>query len=626
MSAQVAGDRRRQQALTALIRDDVRHNESLGHWPIVAQTTLKIQPCRPTFRRPAPPDFALGTTMLETITKGFRSARYRLQGYRELDEETLDEVLSDIRTSLLEADVEVGVAKKFLAEVKAKALGEVVQVRAKDSGGHAHKISPQDHFVKICNDELMALMDPGSEGLELKAKGITSIMMVGLQGSGKTTTAGKLANLYKTAGKKVMMVAADIYRPAAIEQLKVLGQRLDVPVFSVAGMTPPDLCEKGLAEAKKQGCDLVIFDTAGRLSIDEQLMNELAEIRRRSPPDHVLLVVDAMIGQDSVTTARHFNEKVGIDGVVLTKLDGDARGGAALSVKMVTGAPVRFVGMGEGLDKLEAFRAEGMASRILGMGDIVSLVNEFSKHVDERKAEQDARRMLSGKFTLVDFLEQIRLLKKMGSLRDVMEKLPFFSDALADGAKFDDKQLMVVESIIQSMTPLERRKPQLLKARRIQRVARGSGRKPQDVLDLMQRFEVMRQMMARIGQAPGLLSRLPGFGQLAQLNKLKGGGVDAFFDGLQGVGGQGDPQSGADAGSMAGMPNFGSMPNFMPSAGSMGGMGGLMGGMGTAGGLSAAGWGQTGVGQPPPRKEVDRDKRKQKNKAAAQSRKKNRKK
>ncbi len=556
--------------------------------------------------------------MLETITKGFRSARHRLQGYRELDEDTLEEVLGDIRTSLLEADVELGVVKRFLAEVKTKALGEVVQVRAKDIAGKSLQVSPQDHFVKICHDELMALMDPGEPGLQFKPKGITTLMMVGLQGSGKTTSAGKLANLYKNDGKKVMLVAADIYRPAAIDQLQVLGQRLGVPVFSVPGLQPPDLCEKGLAEAKKQGCDVVIFDTAGRLSIDEQLMNELAEIRRRSPPDHVLLVIDAMIGQDAVTTAKHFNEKVGIDGVVLTKLDGDARGGAALSVKMVTGAPVKFVGMGEGLDKLEPFRAEGMASRILGMGDVVSLMTDFAKHVDEKKAEQDAKRMLSGKFTLTDFLDQIRMLKKMGSLRDVMEKLPFFSDALADGMKFDDKALVVVESIIQSMTPGERKKPQILNARRVQRIARGSGRKPQDVLDLMQRFDVMRQMMARIGQAPGLLSRLPGFGQMGQLAKMKGMGVDGFFDEVEKLapGGQRSGQGG-----QLPMANFGGMPGMGGFGGGMAGMPG----MDAMGGLAMPGWGTTGP-KLPPRHDIDRDKRKQKNKQAATARKKNRKK
>ena len=539
--------------------------------------------------------------MLESITKGFRSARHRLQGYRELDEDTLDEVLQDIRTSLLEADVEFGVAKRFLAEVKAKALGDVVQVRADDAAGKTRRVTPQDHFIKICHDELMALMDPGEPGITFKAKGVTSIMMVGLQGSGKTTTAGKLANLFKSEGKKVLLVAADVYRPAAIDQLKVLGQRLDVPVHSVAGMMPPELCKTGYDKAKDGNFDVVIFDTAGRLTIDQQLMDELGTIRKQTPPDHVLLVIDAMIGQDAVTTAKHFNEKVGIDGVVLTKLDGDARGGAALSVKMVTGAPVKYVGMGEGLDKLEPFRAEGMASRILGMGDVVSLMNDFSKLIDEKKAEQDAKRLLSGKFTLSDFLEQIRLLKKMGSLRDVMERLPFFSDALADGMKFDDRELIRIEAIIQSMTPEERKKPAILNARRVQRIARGAGRKPQEVLDLVQRYDVMRQMMARIGQAPGLLSRLPGFGQMAQLGKMKGAGVDGFFDEVE---------------KMA-LPGMGGMPG-MPG---MGGMPGMPGGFGDIDPFGMA-------GQPklPPRREIDRDDRKKKNKQAATARKKNRKK
>jgi signal recognition particle subunit SRP54 len=473
--------------------------------------------------------------MLETITKGFRSARHRLQGYRELDEETLDEVLGDIRASLLEADVEFGVVKKFLADVKLKALGEVIQTKVKGKGGETLKASPQDHFIKICHDELAALMDPGDAALKLDKKKVSTVMLIGLQGSGKTTSAAKLANYLKSQGYRPLLVAADIYRPAAIEQLKVLGQRIDVPVYSVPGKTPPELCEGGFREAQKTGRNVVLFDTAGRLTIDAQLMDELAEIRRRTPPDNTLLVVDAMIGQDAVTTAKAFNEKVGIDGVILTKLDGDARGGAALSVKVVTGAPIKFAGMGEGLDKLEPFRAEGMASRILGMGDIVSLMTDFEKVVDEKKAEADAKKMLSGKFTLTDFLEQIKVLKKMGSLRDVMERLPFFSDAMADGAKFDDKELVRIEAIIQSMTPTERTKPEIINARRLQRIARGCGRKPNDVQDLIKRYDVMRQIMGRIGQTPGLMSRMPGFGQMGQMAKMQGVGVDEFFDGVEGM-------------------------------------------------------------------------------------------
>ena len=471
--------------------------------------------------------------MLETITKGFRSARHRLQGYRELDEDIVDEILDDIRTSLLEADVEFGVVKDFLASVRAKTIGEVVRLKAEDQAGRKLKVTPQDHFIKICHDELSALMGPVNSDLDFQKKGMTTVMMVGLQGSGKTTSAGKLANLYKSKGYRPLLIAADIYRPAAIDQLKVLGQRLDVPVFSEPGMSPPDLWEKGLLWAQRNGRNLVILDTAGRLAIDQELMDELAEIRRRRVPDNTLLVIDAMIGQDAVRTAKTFHDTVGIDGVVLTKLDGDARGGAALSVKVVTGAPVKFVGMGEGLDKLEEFRPDGMASRILGMGDIVGLMSDFEKVIDEETAEADAKKMLSGNFTLGDFLEQIKTLKKMGSLRDVMEKLPFFADLQADGAKFDEKELVRIEALIQSMTRKERKRPELINASRAKRIALGSGRNVRDVQDLLQRYGVMREMMARIGQTPGLLTKLPGFSQMGNLSKMKGMDVGSFFDELE---------------------------------------------------------------------------------------------
>ncbi len=471
--------------------------------------------------------------MLETITKGFRAARHRLQGYRELDPDTLDECLQDIRTSLLEADVEFGVVKQFIGHVKDKALGEVVQLSATDDEGKRIDVTPQDHFIKICHDELESMMGPVDTDLAVKKKGISTVMMVGLQGSGKTTTAGKLAKLYKDKGYRPLLVAADIYRPAAIDQLKVLGKRLDVPVFSVDGMSPPELCAEGYNWAQRNGRNLVIFDTAGRLTIDDALMNELAQIRSRRPPDNTLLVIDAMIGQDSVTTAKAFNEKIGIDGVVLTKLDGDARGGAAISVKMVTGAPIKFVGMGEGLDKLEEFRPEGMASRILGMGDIVGLMTDFEKVVDTDKAEKDAEKMLSGDFGLDDFLEQIKTLKKMGSLRDVMEKLPFFADMMADGAQFDEKALGRIEAMINSMTPGERKAPSIINARRARRIALGSGHQPRDIQDLLKRYDVMRQMMSRIGQTPGLLAKLPGFSQMGQLAKMKNMDVGQFFDELE---------------------------------------------------------------------------------------------
>jgi signal recognition particle subunit SRP54 len=549
--------------------------------------------------------------MLETITRGFRSARHRLQGYRELDADTLDEVLADIRASLLEADVEIGVTRSFLDTVKQKALGETVSLSVTDKHGKTLKASPQDHFIKICHDELVALMDPGEAKLDLKKKGVATLMMVGLQGSGKTTTAAKLAKLLQTQGKRPMLVAADVYRPAAVDQLKVLGERIGVPVYHEPGKSPPELCQQGYLQAQKSDRDVVIFDTAGRLTIDQALMDELGEIRQRVPPDETLLVVDAMIGQDAVQTAKAFHDKVGIGGVVLTKLDGDARGGAALSVKMVTGAPILFAGMGEGLDKLEPFRPEGMASRILGMGDIVGLMTDFEKVVDEKKAEEDAKRMLMGKFTLVDFLEQIKILKKMGSLRDVMEKLPFFGDAVADGVKFDDKQLHKIEAIIHSMTPGERKQPEIMNARRLQRVARGSGHRPTDVQDMLQRYAVMRQMMARIGQAPGLLGQLPGFGQMGQLAKMKGMGVDQFFDGIEELAAEARKEHGQGRGGHVPMPGgTGSM--------AMGGMHPRMQGM-------MPGMGQRKAALPPPRK-VDRDHRKAKNKMAAKARKKNRRK
>jgi signal recognition particle subunit SRP54 len=511
--------------------------------------------------------------MLETITKGFRSARHRLQGFRELDEETIDEVLVDIRNSLLEADVEFGVVKHFIKHVKDKALGEIVQVKAKDAGGGKLEATPQDHFIKICHDELEALMGPVDSSLEIGKRGVTTIMMVGLQGSGKTTTAGKLARLLQSEGHKPMLVAADIYRPAAIDQLKVLGERLEVPVYSVPDTSPPDLCAQGYEAARREGCNVVIFDTAGRLTIDDALMEELDQIRKKRPPDHTFLVIDAMIGQDAVRTAKAFNNQVGIDGVVLTKLDGDARGGAALSVKMVTGAPVKFVGMGEGLDKLEPFRPEGMASRILGMGDIVGLMTDFEKVVDEEKAEADAQKMLSGNFGLDDFMEQIRTLKKMGSLRDVMEKLPFFADAMADGAKFDDREIDRIEALINSMTPKERKAPELIDGSRARRIARGSGRKVGDVQDLLNRYTVMRQMMQRIGESPGLISKLPGFSQMGQLARMKDMGVSDFFDEIDNLPDQREQER-----------------------------------------------------PPPPQRTFDRKKRKKKNKMAAKARKKNRRK
>ena len=382
--------------------------------------------------------------MFDAIAKGFRQAKNRLAGLTELTESNIESALREVRLSLLEADVELGVVKTFLARVKEKALGEVVRIRAKGgSGGDTMKVSAADQFVKICHDELVDFMS--SEGPPIvfaeKGEGPTGIMMVGLQGSGKTTTCAKLARYLQKENHKPMLVAADMQRPAAVEQLQVLGKSVGVPVFSIPGESPVTICDRAEAEAKKNGCDVIIYDTAGRLAIDEKLMGELGEIKEKTDPDNIFLVVDAMIGQDAVKVSKGFHDRLGLTGVVLTKLDGDARGGAALSVKEVTGAPVRFAGMGEGTDKLEEFRPEGMASRVLGMGDVVGLMKDFEEVVDQEKAAEDAMKMLQGDFSLEDFLQQIKMIQKMGSLKDIVGKLPGMDQLPAD-VNLDDRELV----------------------------------------------------------------------------------------------------------------------------------------------------------------------------------------
>ncbi|AKU91259.1 signal recognition particle protein [Vulgatibacter incomptus] len=473
--------------------------------------------------------------MLDAVSKGFKAARNRLRGKAEITPEVVDEALRDIRVALLEADVEFGVVKRFIASVREKATGEVVDTKVESKKG-AMKVSPADHFVKICHDELEALMGPVDTSLTFKAKGPTGIMMVGLQGSGKTTTAGKLANKLLAEGKKPLLVAADIYRPAAVEQLKVLGQRLGVPVYHDPNARPPQMCKAAFEQARAQHRDVVILDTAGRLAIDEDMMRELEEIKAGTEPDNILLVADAMIGQDAVKTAAEFDRRLSIDGFILTKLDGDARGGAALSIKEVTGKPIKFLGMGENLDKLEEFRPEGLAGRILGFGDIVGLMQDFEKVVDEQKAQEDAEKILSGNFTLQDFVDQIRVVKKMGSLSELLEKFPLFGD-LPEGVNIDDKELGRIEAMVDSMTPDERKNPSLFNDSRLNRVAKGSGRTKKDVQELLTRYNGMRTVMKQIGgNAGGLLSRLPGFRQMAQLRQMKGMDLSDIFGAAGGPG------------------------------------------------------------------------------------------
>ncbi|MBX3125608.1 MAG: signal recognition particle protein [Polyangiaceae bacterium] len=510
--------------------------------------------------------------MFDALTKGFREAQNRLAGLTELNENNIKPALREVRLSLLEADVELGVVKRFLAKVEEKALGQTVQVRVKQAG-ETMKVTAADQFVKICHDELVAMMHADTEPLTFADRGATGIMMVGLQGSGKTTTSAKLARLLEKQGKKPMLVAADMQRPAAVEQLKILGEQIGVPVFNIAGASPVDICAAAEAEAKKLGRDVIVYDTAGRLAIDEQLMQELSEIKTRVEPENIYLVVDAMIGQDAVQTAKSFNERLGITGVVLTKLDGDARGGAALSVREVTGAPIAFVGLGETIDKLDIFRAEGMASRVLGMGDVVGLMQDFQEVVDTKKAEEDALRMMSGQFTLDDFLNQVRMIQQMGSLKDLVDKIPGMGGMLPAGVNLDDKELVRIEAMIQSMTRSERQDPHALirEPGRVKRIAKGSGQPEVGVQELVQKFLFMKQMMGGMGGDLGLLGKIPGLKGLAQARNMKkamkSGQLPGMPGGFPGMPGMGMPGMGFPGMGMPGMgfPGMG-MPGAAPEA------------------------------------------------------------
>jgi signal recognition particle subunit SRP54 len=514
--------------------------------------------------------------MFDALAKGFKAARNRLAGLTELSEQNVETALREVRVSLLEADVELGVVKAFIARVKEKALGEVVRTRGKDQGGRTVKVSASDVFVKICHDELVSFMSPGDgPAIVYAPKGqVTAIMMVGLQGSGKTTTCAKLARWLEKQGKHPLLVAADMQRPAAVEQLKILGAQVGIPVFNVPGATPLEICRQGLAAAREGKNDVVVFDTAGRLGIDEALMSELSDIKAAVEPQNILLVVDAMIGQDAVKTSKAFHDRLGLSGVVLTKLDGDARGGAALSIREVTGAPVRFVGMGETLEKLEEFRADGMASRVLGMGDVVGLMNDFQEVVDEKDAAEKAMKMLEGKFTLDDFLEQIRMIQKMGSIKDLIAKMPGMGDMLPPGVNLDDGELVRVEAIIQSFTKLERHDPYALirEESRVARIAKGSGQPAEQVKELVQKFLFMKQMMDGMGANLGMMGRIPGMKNVAMAKQLRKQMAQGGMPGMPGMG-------------MPGMGGFGMPGMGMPGMGGFGGMPGMgMPGMGMPGG------------------------------------------
>lgn len=511
--------------------------------------------------------------MFDVVAKGFRNVRMRFEGKREITEENIEDALKDIRMSMLEADVNFRIAKNFVARVKEKALGEIVRVKA--GAGEKLEVTPGDHFIKICHDELEALMGPVDTSIHFGPErlGPTKIMMVGLQGSGKTTTTAKLARLcMQQYGKKPLLVGADVYRPAAIEQLRVLGEQLGVPVHAQEGGDPVAVCKEALKVASNKDCDLIIFDTAGRLAVDDVLMDELENIVQLTRPENIFLVVDAMIGQDAVNTANEFNQRLEIDGFIMTKLDGDARGGAALSIKEVTGKPIKFVGVGEKLDDLEAFRPEGFANRILGFGDVMGLMQKFEKTLSDEeaeRAEQDAMRMLSGQFDFNDFYNQLEQISKLGSMNELLEMMPFFGGGLPENVQIDDHELVVIRAIIDSMTKQERTNPDVLtrQPNRVRRIARGSGTEVEKVEQVIQQFNLMRQMMQQFSSfGGGFLDKIPGFKQLNAMRQMKDMDLSSLFGDLMG-GGAGGGQS-----PMSGMPGFGNMnlpPGYTPPGGHM---------------------------------------------------------
>ena len=453
--------------------------------------------------------------MLETLSRGFRAGRDRLRGVTALSEENVAEALRDVRASLLEADVDLGIVREFLEQVKQRCLGTEVALRG-GKGGKRLQVDPGDHFTKACYDQLVELM--GAPAPLEPTKRLRSILLVGLQGTGKTSTAAKLAKHLVDQGERPLLVAADVYRPAAREQLRVLGERIGVEVFTQDTTDAVAIVEAALAHAREIRSHSVIVDTAGRLQIDDDLMNELGAIRERIHPQHIVLVCDSMAGREAVNVARGFAERLPLDGLILTKLDGDSRGGAALAIRQATGVPIRYVTVGEGVDRLETFRPEGLASRILGMGDVMSLMESFEKVADEEQAEKEAKRLLKGSFTLDDFLNQLRTLQKMGPLRDVLEKLPMAGQLFPEGVQVDGSELKRIEAMILSMTPQERREPELIQASRAARIARGSGSDVNQLRELLERFKAMRDMMAQLGKSMGgmggLLGRIPGAGRL----------------------------------------------------------------------------------------------------------------
>ncbi len=437
--------------------------------------------------------------MLDNLGSRFQEIFKKVRGHGKLSESNIKDALKEVKMSLLEADVNYKVVKDFTAKIQEKAIGTDV----------LKGINPGQQFIKIVNDELVELLGGTNARLTKGVRNPTVLMLAGLQGAGKTTFAAKLGNYLKKQGEKVLMVGADVYRPAAIKQLQVLGEQTGIEVYSEENhQDAVGMCERGLAKAKELGSTYMIIDTAGRLHIDEKLMDELKEIKRLTRPQEILLVVDAMIGQDAVNLAESFNNVLNIDGVVLTKLDGDTRGGAALSIKAVVGKPIKFVGVGEKIDDIELFHPERLVSRILGMGDVVSLVEKAQSAIDEEDAKSLEEKIRTQKFDLDDFLKQLQNIKKLGSLGSILKMIPGMGQ-IGDLAPAE-KEMKKVEAIIQSMTKEERKKPEILKASRKQRIAKGSGTEVADINRLLKQFEQMKAMMKMF--SGGKMPSLPSFG------------------------------------------------------------------------------------------------------------------
>lgn len=425
----------------------------------------------------------------EGLSEKLGAAFKKLRSKGKLNEADVKEAMREVRLALLEADVNYKVVKDFVAKVTERAVGEEV----------LKSLTPAQQVIKIVNEELCSLMGGEQNKIRFPSKGPCVVMMAGLQGAGKTTHAAKLARYFREQSHRPLLVACDVYRPAAIEQLKVVGDRAGVPVFEEGQGNPVQIARHALAHAKDYGHDLVIIDTAGRLHIDETLMKELADVKAEVQPDEILLVVDAMTGQDAVNVAKSFNEQLEISGVLLTKLDGDTRGGAALSVLAVTGKSVKFVGTGEKIEDLEVFHPERMASRILGMGDVLTLIEKAQTTIDEDQAKQLAQKMKENSFDLNDLLDQLKQIQKMGPLKQVLGMLPGVGSQLKD-ADIDDGQLKKTEAIIYSMTPREREKPSIINPNRKRRIAAGCGMKVEDINRLLRQFEQMQKMMKQFGK------------------------------------------------------------------------------------------------------------------------------